>query len=182
MRIDRSFLTRPGFWIMAALVVLLDQWTKSLVQASLPLNGAPLPLIPGVVSLTHVHNPGVAFGQFPAGGPFLILAAVVAMGAILVYRARLLRGGEPLHPLLTLGLALPFGGAVGNVIDRVRIGKVVDFIDFGWWPVFNVADSAITLGALSLVTYFLLIDPSEGGSHREAEHARGDTRTEPGVS
>ena len=151
---------RYSFWGLAALVIALDQWTKYLVQRSLPLHN-PVPVIPGVVSLTFTHNPGVAFGQFAGAGPLLIVAALGAVAGIIYYRVRLLRRGFPLHPVLVLGLALPMGGALGNVIDRIRIGQVVDFIDFGWWPVFNVADSAISLGAIALVCYFSFISPPE---------------------
>lgn len=152
---------RYSFWIIAAAVVLLDQWTKDLVWRALPLGGDSVPLIPDLVYLTHVHNPGVAFGQFPQGGPVLIAAAALAVTCILVYRLRLLRSGEPPHALQILGLALPLGGAVGNMIDRIRIGKVVDFIDLRWFPVFNIADTAITLGALALVVYFLTVSRPE---------------------
>jgi signal peptidase II len=149
---------RYAYWLIAALVVVLDQWTKHLVQASLPVH-RPVPVIPGVVALTHTYNRGVAFGQFAGGGPLILIAlALAAVLGIVVYRARLLRSGVHIHPLLLLGLALPTGGALGNVIDRIRIGEVVDFIDFGWWPVFNVADSAITLGAVALVVYFTFIN------------------------
>lgn len=161
-------LSQRLFWILACGVVILDQWTKHLVLASLPLNGPSTPLIAGVVSLTHVHNDGVAFGQLRGGGPLLVIAAGLAVLSIVYYRVRLLRAGGGMHPLLTVGLALPLGGAVGNMLDRIRIGKVVDFIDLGWWPIFNAADSAITIGAAALVSYFLFIHPSEQPAAREA--------------
>ena len=151
---------RSRFWLLAAVVVLLDQWTKHLVERYLPLDGAPVPLVPGAVWLAHVHNPGMAFGQLRGAGPLLIVAAVAAVACIVLYRARLLHRGEPLHPLLVLGLSLPLGGAVGNMLDRIRLGKVVDFISLGWFPVFNVADSAITVGAVALVVYFLFLCPA----------------------
>jgi signal peptidase II len=143
--------------MIAGLVLGLDQLTKALVLAHLPLNGPSTPLVPGVVSLTHVHNDGVAFGQLAGGGALLIAMAAAAAVAIVVYRARLLRKHGSLHPLLAVGLALALGGALGNMIDRVRLGKVVDFIDLGWWPIFNVADSAICVGAVLLVAYFLRV-------------------------
>jgi signal peptidase II len=156
------FPVRTGFWFwwVAAAVVVLDQFTKYLVQAALPLYGPSVPVFPGVF-LTHVQNSGVAFGQFHNAGPVLVVAAAVAAASIVGYRAHLLRRGARLHPLLILGLALPLGGAVGNLIDRVRLGQVVDFVDLRWWPIFNLADSAITLGALSLVMFFLLVNRPE---------------------
>jgi signal peptidase II len=154
---------RLGFWIIAAAVVLLDQWTKHLVIASMPLHHS-FPVVPGLLYLSHERNTGVAFGQLREAGPLLIVAACVAVAAILIYRARLLRNGPALHPMLSLGLALPLGGAVGNLIDRVRFGYVVDFLDLRWWPIFNVADSAITVGAACLVLFFAFVHrPEEEG-------------------
>jgi signal peptidase II len=149
---------RYGFWIVAVAVVLLDQWTKHLARTLLV---EPVTLIPGGLWLRLVHNRGVAFGQLPNAGPILIIAAAVAILCILAYRQRLLKAGETLHPLLVLGLALPLGGAIGNVIDRVRWGQVTDFIDLGWFPVFNAADTAITLGAVSLMAYFFFVNRGE---------------------
>jgi signal peptidase II len=150
-------LTRYAFWIIAALVMALDQATKYLVRVLLPLN-EPIPLLPGFLFLRHLHNPGVAFGQFAGGGPLLVLGVLAAVAGILLYRARVLRAHGQLHRSLTLGLGLALGGAVGNLIDRLWLGKVIDFIDLGWFPVFNAADSAITLGAVALVYYFLVVD------------------------
>jgi signal peptidase II len=139
---------------VAAAVVLLDQVSKWLIQARIPLEGAPVPVIPGYLWLHHVHNNGSAFGQFRGTGPLLIAAAVIASVCIIVYRARLKRRLEPVPRLLSLGLALALGGAIGNMVDRVRLGEVVDFLDLGWFPVFNLADTAITLGALALIVHF----------------------------
>jgi signal peptidase II len=163
-RLRGSLIVRYGFWLIAALVVGLDQGAKAWVLARLPLRGPSVILIPGALSLTHVRNTGVAFGQLHGAGPVLILLAAAAVAGILVYRARRLRSAAGLHPLLALGLALPLGGALGNVIDRVRFGEVVDFIDFGWFPVFNVADSAITVGAVALVWYFLFVSRPEAAA------------------
>jgi len=131
--------------VVAAAVVLLDQWTKS--WATRALMGRPnVPVIGDLVQLTYTRNSGVAFG-LGAGVPFpyylFSIAAVVAILA-LVWRRRVMSG--PRH----LALALIFGGAVGNLIDRVMSGEVVDFILLSWqqwqFPVFNVADSAVTIG------------------------------------
>jgi len=169
---------RHRFWIAAVLVVLLDQLTKYLVQTQLGLHSS-VTVVPGVLQLTHVHNPGVAFGQLSGGGPLLVLAALAACVGIVIYRSRLLGRGQRLHPMLELGLALPLGGAIGNAIDRIYQGKVVDFIDvgdlvdlpvIGRFPVFNIADSAITVGAVALLIYFLVILRPESDEH--AEHGR----------
>jgi len=164
---------RYAFWAIGLLVIILDQWTKHLVQTSLPVH-SPVPVIPGFLWFTHTYNPGVAFGKFPQGGPLLVVAALGAAVGIIVYRARLLRMGIRIHPLLQLGLALPMGGALGNVIDRVRLGEVIDFIDLGWWPIFNVADSAITLGALALMCYFTFVNQAEPAPAAETCVPAGD--------
>jgi signal peptidase II len=131
--------------VIAAAVVVLDQWTKS--WATSALMGRPnVPVIGDLVQLTYTRNSGVAFG-LGAGLPFpyylFSIAAVIAILA-LVWRRRITTG--PRH----LALALIFGGAVGNLIDRVASGEVVDFILLSWqqwqFPVFNVADSAVTVG------------------------------------
>ena len=149
---------RPAFWIAAALVVALDQWTKHLVQQHLPLNMPSRTLIPGVLNLTYVQNDGVAFGQLRGAGTLHLLIAFIAVAAMVYFFIRAGKKG-PVRLLLTLGLALPLGGAIGNSIDRIRLRVVVDFLQFGgvmeWFPVFNIADSAITIGALFLMVHSL---------------------------
>lgn len=167
---------RIGFWIIAVLVVGIDQWTKYLAETWLAPRGT-VSVLPGFLSFTHVYNTGMAFGQLRGAGPLLALAGLAAVAGILMYRFRLLQAGEPVHPLLILGLALPFGGAVGNMLDRLRLGKVIDFIDINdWfqWPVFNIADSAITVGAVCLMVYFLFLQPAEDPAAAEtAQRAPG---------
>jgi signal peptidase II len=102
------------------------------------------------VKLIHTENTGVAFSVLSGGGPLVVIVAIAALGALLAFFFTHLR-----KPLVWLPTGLLLGGAAGNLIDRVRIGQVVDFIELGWIPVFNVADSAITLGAIALVFYFL---------------------------
>ena len=140
-------------------MVGLDQWTKALVQRHVSQSAPSRPLIPGVLNLTHVLNDGVAFGQLRGGGILLVLIAAAAVAGILIYRARLLKSGRPLPLMLWLGLALPMAGALGNSIDRLRQGRVIDFLQFGgileWFPVFNVADTAITIGAGLLILHSL---------------------------
>lgn len=152
---------RKGFWIIAVLVVGLDQWAKYLVETGLRGHGS-VAVLPGWLSFTHVYNTGMAFGQLRGAGPLLALAGLAAVAGILVYRSRVLAAEGRMHPLLTFGLALPLGGAVGNMLDRIRLGKVIDFIDVNEWfhfPVFNIADSAITVGAVCLIAYFLFVQP-----------------------
>jgi signal peptidase II len=129
---------------VAGLVVLADQLSKALVRGSIE-RGEARPLLPGV-DLVHVRNPGIAFGLFPGGGTLLILLAAVAM--LVLASVFFLHAGTPLA-WLPSGLLL--GGALGNLVDRLRDGAVTDFIDLPRWPAFNFADTAITIGVVALV-------------------------------
>jgi signal peptidase II len=131
-------------------VLVLDQWTKWLVEVHLPDHAAQ-PIVPGFFTLIHVRNTGVAFGLFAAqgmtGGSWLLtllgLAALTAVGVYFWFTPSRDR-------VLLVALALVVGGAVGNLLDRVLAGAVTDFIDVylgsHHWPAFNVADSAISIG------------------------------------
>jgi signal peptidase II len=165
---------RYAFWVIALLVVAADQVSKLMVQSMLPLNGRSVPLLPGFLYLTHVENDGVAFGQLSGAGIVLVFAALIAVVVIVRYRMKLLEEHGSLHPLLLVGLALPLGGAIGNMIDRIRLGRVVDFFDIKVWPVFNVADSGITVGAVCLLVYFLFI--SQPGPHPEVRVSSDELR------
>jgi signal peptidase II len=138
-------------------MVVLDQATKAAVSRALPL-GRSVPVLSGIVRLTHIQNPGGAFGMFRGAGPafmFLSIAAVL----VLFWTVRRYRTGA-LASQAALGLVL--GGAIGNLIDRLRFGRVVDFLDIGYgdvrWPVFNVADVAVVAG----VALFLLVTLRSG--------------------
>jgi len=140
---------QPPLWrivLMALVVMGADFWTKRWVVRSLALGESRC--ITPFFYLTHVHNTGSAFGLFQGNNHALFLIALVILG-VLFYSARGLyeQGGW----WGEIGVALIMGGAVGNLIDRFHYGHVVDFLDFRVWPVFNVADSAITIGAIGLV-------------------------------
>ena len=141
-------------WI-AALVVVLDQATKALVRARLPLHES-VTVIPGFFDLTHVRNTGAAFGMlnsvdFEYKALVMVLVAVIALGAVASYALTLPTDQR----MARLGLALILGGAIGNLIDRATAGFVVDFVDVYWRGVhfwaFNVADSAITVGVVLML-------------------------------
>jgi signal peptidase II len=129
--------------VMAA-VVVLDQAVKALVRATVE-EGEEKALLP-FVKIVDVRNTGVAFSMFSGGGPLLIVFAALATGALLgffyVHAER---------PLAWLPTGLLLGGAIGNLIDRLRDGAVTDFIKLPSWPAFNVADIAITFGVLALL-------------------------------
>ena len=139
--------------VVAVLILVIDQISKRLVMTSLRPGQSwnPVAALERWVSVTYVTNTGAAFGMFPDyGGIFMVIAVVVIAVIILYYRYL---PGEQWLVQASLGLQL--GGALGNLLDRVRYGHVIDFIDFKIWPVFNVADSSIFVGAVILAFYLL---------------------------
>ncbi|HYA29774.1 MAG TPA: signal peptidase II [Acidobacteriota bacterium] len=142
-----------------AAIIVFDRLSKIIIDRLLPLHHS-IPVIDGFFNLTYVRNTGAAFGIF-AGSveifrrPFLIAVSIVASGFIVVMLRRL----PDKEKGLTTALAFILGGAVGNLIDRVVYGEVIDFLDCFWgnyhWPAFNLADSFITVGVL-LALYILL--------------------------
>jgi signal peptidase II len=144
-----SFLVLLG---VAVAILVLDQLTKTWVATSLAEGGwwSPLPGLWRVFRITHITNSGAAFGIFPDRGNFFVVVAVfVALAIVLYYRY--LPAGEW---LVRLSLGLQLGGAMGNLLDRIRFGHVVDFVDIGFWPIFNVADLAIVTG-VGILAYCL---------------------------
>lgn len=145
--------------VIAGAVVITDQIIKTAILKNLPLYHS-VTVIPGFFSLTHIHNPGGAFG-FLAGQSssirnlVFILISSLAVGLIVYFY----KHTPKTHPLLAAGFALISGGAAGNLIDRLRFGKVIDFLDFYigsyHWPAFNVADSAITVGVAIFLFHLL---------------------------
>ena len=133
------------FLLLAAVVVGLDQFAKWFIRQTIERGD----VWPGdwPVRIVHITNSGAAFGILQGAGPLLAVTSVIGMAAILIY---LFNPGFA-HPLMRVGLALMLGGAVGNLIDRLYSGEVVDFIKFPHWPAFNVADSSITIGVLFLL-------------------------------
>jgi signal peptidase II len=151
-------MSRPVIPLLTALVIVIaDRVTKMLVLERLQV-GSWVPVAPGI-SLTHVHNRGIAFSLFSEGGALsrVLLHGVILTAVVLIAWMVFRHGGRQLTAGLAFGLIL--GGAIGNLIDRILYGWVIDFIhlwvrigDRTWsWPDFNVADSAITLGAGLLI-------------------------------
>ena len=140
-------------WIVA-LIVVADQLTKAAVRSHFQ-PGQSIPLIPSVLHLTYVQNTGAAFGLF-RGHPnlFIVLSVFIGAGVML----ELLRRRPRTWPM-DVALSLILGGAMGNLIDRVWFGSVIDFIDLRVWPVFNLADSAITVGVILLLWQAIRRDP-----------------------
>jgi signal peptidase II len=158
--------TRLGGYLLevslVAGVVAFDQFTKLLVRREIPLYESVV-VMPGFLNLVHVRNTGAAFGflnavDFPYKAAVVALVSAAALVAIAIYAARL----SSHERLARVGLALILGGALGNLIDRMTVGSVVDFIDvvFGNWHfwAFNVADSAITIGVVAMLADMIGMD------------------------
>ena len=150
---------------LAALIFVTDHVTKYFALRHLRL-GVPVPVVDGFFALTLVMNPGLAFGML-GGIPESLrwMVGVLSLGALIllaVLAARVLPTGGP---WARVALGLIFGGAAGNLVDRVRFGAVVDFLDFYWrdyhWPAFNVADSAISVGVTLLALRILVEAPAK---------------------
>lgn len=142
---------------IAAFVIVLDRLTKWLVLQNMT-GGREIKILPGILHLNLVLNRGAAFGLFDGMAPFLILASIAAISCIILY----VSNKRAPDKVLSVGLAMILGGAAGNLIDRLFYGHVVDFIDLRVWPVFNVADSFITIGAVVLGSRIILNQKSKG--------------------
>ncbi len=152
------------FFLIAIAVVALDQATKHLVRANLDL-GEAWPDADWLLNIVYFTNSGAAFGILQGQTLFLVVTSLVGVAAILLYYVY-----PPLeHGLLRAALGLQLGGAAGNLIDRVRFGEVTDFINFEFWPAFNVADASISIGVVTILWFFLTMEsdrlrhPHHGG-------------------
>lgn len=145
---ERGPQALPYFFLLtvAMTVVFIDQVTKHLAQTSLS-DGRFVDLFGGLLRLDYTENTGAAFSVFRSGGSVFVLIAIVVSVGILVYYRRAASAAR----IVRIALGLILGGALGNLVDRVRLGYVVDFIDLRWWPVFNLADSAIVIGVALLL-------------------------------
>jgi len=130
---------------VSSLIVIVDRLTKYLLLKNYS-EGESVSVIPGIFHLTLVLNSGVAFGLFKGAGAIFTISSILIIALICAYIWR----NECKDFLMLLALGLILGGAAGNLIDRVAFGYVIDFLDFRIWPVFNIADTSITIGAFIL--------------------------------
>ena len=139
--------------IVTLITVIIDQLIKREVMVLLRpgQSWAPIPALERWFTFTYVTNTGAAFGLFPSHGYIFVVVAVVVAIAIAIYYWHMPEG----QVLIKISLGLQLGGAVGNLIDRLLYGHVVDFVDLKFWPVFNLADTSIVLG-VALLAYALL--------------------------
>ena len=147
--------------VLAGLIIALDQWTKWLVRTNLPFQGTWLPgwleWLSPYARIVHWSNSGAAFGTFQNGNTVFTILAIIVIGAILYYYPRVEAGDWTLR----LAMGMQLGGATGNLIDRLLMQRVTDFIAVGNFPVFNVADASISVGVVVLLLGVWLKERSE---------------------
>jgi signal peptidase II len=150
---------RITYFVMIAILLVADQWSKALIARNIILHSSK-EVIPGFFQIVHIRNKGAIFGFFSQSGNryvylLLTLASMAALGLVVYYFFK----APPEERWLKISLSLIMAGALGNFIDRVFKGYVIDFLDFsvkGWhWPSFNLADSCISIGAILLIFIFL---------------------------
>ena len=155
-RATRSFAATRAQWLglaaIALAAVVADQVTKHVVASNLRL-GEGVHVV-GPFTIRHVQNSGIAFGLFSNAAAAVIVVTAIAIAWMLVYFAR--SGAR--HPVLPIALGLVIGGSVSNLADRVRLGFVTDFLDFRYWPAFNLADSFIVIGVGILLAALILAE------------------------
>jgi signal peptidase II len=155
---ERSLAAGTAQWLalsaVAGAAIVADQLTKQVVGRTLEV-GERVDLV-GPVSIHHVENSGIAFGLFASRTTFVIAITALTVGWMLWFFARAGRR----HPVLPVGLGLVLGGSIANLVDRVRLGRVTDFLDLEAWPAFNLADTFIVVGVLLLFGALVLGDRS----------------------
>ena len=155
--------------VIAAVIVVLDQWTKGLVRANIPLSGRWLPesleWLDPYARIVHWSNTGAAFGIFKEGSMIFTVLAFIVIGLILYYYPQV----EKADWSLRLAMSMQLGGAIGNLIDRLTIGHVTDFISVGTFPVFNVADASISVGAAVLLFGVWMMERAEKKNKESTE-------------
>jgi signal peptidase II len=156
---ERPLAAGPAQWLalvaVAGAAVFADQLTKQVVGRTLAV-GERVDLV-GPVSIHHVENSGIAFGLFASRTTIVIAITAVAVGWMLWFFARSGRR----HPVLPVGLGLVLGGSIANLVDRIRLGRVTDFLDLEAWPAFNLADTFIVVGVVMLFGALVLGDRSK---------------------
>jgi len=158
--------------IIAAVTLLVDQFTKYLAATYLApmVVWAPIPSLAQVFTFTYTTNTGVAFGLFKDLGPIFVGVAVVVIAAIVIYQGQVPQEAW----LVRAALGLQLGGAAGNLADRLRVGRVTDFIHFHFWPVFNVADMSI-VGGVILLAFTMLREGKEPAKPAQVTESTNST-------
>jgi signal peptidase II len=159
--VERSLAPGAAQWLALVIVsvaaIAADQLTKWLVSGALGLGEAVAVI--GPFSIHHVRNTGIAFGLFSSATTAVIVVTLAAVGGMLVFFAR---AGQR-HSFVPIALGLVLGGSISNLLDRVRLGHVTDFLDFDYWPAFNLADTFIVVGVAFLFLSFVAADRTSPG-------------------
>ncbi len=155
-----------GLALVAGAALVGDQLTKYVVTSELGLHESVSVL--GPFEIHRVQNPGIAFGLFASATGVVIVLTTVAVAWMLVFFAR--SGAR--HPVIPAALGLLIGGSISNLVDRIRLGHVTDFLDVGWWPAFNLADSFIVLGVCILLGALVAADSQRRPTKRRLDVAR----------
>jgi signal peptidase II len=167
---ERSLAARPWQWLglvaIATAALVADQLTKRIVTQHVALDDAVR--VVGPFTIHHVQNSGIAFGLFASATPIVTVLTALAVAWMVVFFAR--SGSR--HPVLPVALGLLIGGSVSNLLDRIRLGHVTDFLDFRWWPAFNLADSFIVVGVAILFLTFVSADREPRRRHVDAPPTR----------
>jgi signal peptidase II len=173
---NKAKLLDPLPWSIMAIALLLDQLTKWQVIERLSV-GESWPST-GFFRFTHAWNTGTAFSLFQGQGDILTWVSLAAVGVLIwIYKSI----NDPPW-VLRIAFGLQFGGAIGNIVDRVRIGHVTDFIDVGLWPIFNIADSSIVVGIGLMIFYFWFLDGKKDSGKKESDVSDTDTANLSSVS
>ncbi|MFW5714609.1 MAG: signal peptidase II [Brevefilum sp.] len=168
------------YWLMifvAGLIVIVDQLTKAIVRANIPFGGRWMPLewLAPYFRFVHWENTGAAFGLFQQGGVIFAILAVVVAVFIVVYYPQVPKEEK----LMRLALAMQLGGALGNLIDRIVFGPVTDFISVLRFPVFNIADSSITIGVGVLILGLWMSEQREKSAQKAADQLNQENSEDP---
>lgn len=147
------------FLIFSILILVVDRILKIIVFKNLYI-GSSLPVVKGLLHITPTYNKGAAFGLFKESPSFILVTTSSVAAVFIIY---IILAKKPKSYLLLSGLFLILSGAIGNLIDRIRYGYVMDFIDLRIWPVFNIADSSITTGACLILLYLFIAASKEKG-------------------
>jgi len=154
-------------YLIALILLFVDQFSKYIIRQDMSL-AESIPVIKSVFHITYVENKGIAFGLFPQGHAlFIVISIIIVLAIVFFERKKIVKSSKE---RLCLGLIL--GGALGNLIDRLRFGFVIDFLDFRIWPVFNLADAGVCIGGMLMVFFLLRKRP-----RKERTVAERDERT-----
>lgn len=154
-----------AYFLLAIVLLALDQGVKYIVKINLEM-GHTIPIIENVFHLTHIRNYGAAFSILQGKQLFLSTISIIAIVGILIF---IWLERKKAHPLILMALTFILGGGLGNLLDRLLLGYVVDFIDFRVFPIFNMADVFVTCGSVLLIIYLFVADPERHKGKKKDE-------------